>query len=280
MTKPLILLTNDDGVDSLGLWAVAEILSNLGELLVVAPERQWSGAGRSMPHTVSARLTPSERTINGQSVTTYAIDASPAHAVVYAVIELAPRRPDLVVSGINLGENMSTEVTVSGTVGAALEGATFGIPALAVSLETAMAHHFSDGVGVDYAAAVDYTLYFAQRLLTRSLPYDVDVLNVNVPSSVTPDTLAADAAAAAKLPRSWRFTRLSRKRYFVPVPPDRENGVEIAGYKVMDDPTTSEPDSDIWALCVDRVVSVTPLSLDMTARVDLGTLEECFLSEP
>jgi 5'-nucleotidase len=274
MTQPLILLTNDDGVNSLGLWAVAEALSHLGELLVVAPERQWSGAGRSMPHTVSARLTPSERTVNGQSVTTYAIDASPAHAVVYAVIELAPRRPDLVVSGINLGENMSTEVTVSGTVGAALEGATFGIPALAVSLETSMAHHFSDGVGVDYTGAVDYTLYFAQRLLTRALPYDVDVLNVNVPSSATSDALGADATGA------WRFTRLSRQRYFVPVPPDRANGVDIAGYKVMDDPTTSEPDSDIWALCVDRVVSVTPLSLDMTSRVDLGALEECFLSEP
>jgi 5'-nucleotidase len=267
MVQPLILLTNDDGVNSLGLWAVAEALSDLGELLVVAPESQWSGAGRSMPHTVSARLTPSERTVDGQTVSTYAIDASPAHAVVYAMIELAPRRPDLLISGINLGENVSTEVTVSGTVGAALEGATFGIPSLAVSLETSMAHHFSDGVGVDYDAAVDYTRYFAKKLLAHALPYDVDVLNVNVPSEV--------ASAALK----WRFTRLSRKRYFVPVPPDREKGVDLAGYKVMDDPTTSEPDSDIWALCVDRVVSVTPISLDMTSRVDLGALEEGFLSK-
>jgi 5'-nucleotidase len=271
MAQPLILLTNDDGVNSMGLWAVVEALADLGELFVVAPEQQWSGAGRSMPHTVSARLTPSERTVNGQTVRTYAIDASPAHAVVYAVIELAPRRPDLVVSGINLGENMSTEVTVSGTVGAALEGATFGIPSLAVSLETAMAHHFSDGVGVDYTAAVGYTLYFAKKLLTHTLPYDVDVLNVNVPSDA--------ASEASTAPKSWRFTRLSRKRYFVPIPPDREQGIDLAGYKVMDDPATSEPDSDIWALCVDRVVSVTPLSLDMTSRVDLGTLEECFLSE-
>ncbi len=262
--KPLILLTNDDGINSLGLWAAAEVLLPLGELLVVAPASQWSGAGRSMPHTVSATLTSVERAVGETALTAYALDASPAHSVVHAVIELAPRPPDLVVSGINLGENVSTEVTISGTVGAALEGAACGIPALAVSLETSMAHHLSNGDGVNYVAAAAHLKWFAQQMLGQALPYDVDVLSLNVPADATPET-------------PWRLTRLSRQRYFEPVRPDRARGEKRAGYKLMDDPRAAERDSDVWALRVDRVVSVTPLSLDMTSRMDMAVLEENLL---
>ena len=89
MEVPLILVTNDDGIDSVGLWAVAEALLPLGEVLVVAPDRQWSGGGRSMPRDVTGRIRPASREINGQRVEGFAVDASPALAVDHGVIELA-----------------------------------------------------------------------------------------------------------------------------------------------------------------------------------------------
>jgi 5'-nucleotidase len=254
--RPLILVTNDDGVESAGLWAAVEALTPLGEVLVVAPDRQWSGGGRSMPPNVTGRFALASREVNGgQQVIAYGVDASPALAVVHGVLEYAPRRPALVVSGINFGANLSIEVTISGTVGAALEAGAFGIPALAVSLEMDAKYHLTGDMGADYSAAQAFTQQFARRLLTYALPWDVDALNVNVPAGATPHT-------------PWQFARLSRCRYFVPLPPDRSNGQGRPGYKLIEDATQSEPDSDIWALKVDHAVSVTPLSLDLTSRMD------------
>lgn len=263
-TTPYILVTNDDGIDSAGLRAAVEALLPLGDLLIIAPNRQWSGAGRAMPKTVSGEITPvSYKTAQGVEVQAYAMDATPALCVVYAMLRLVPRRPDLLVSGINFGENVSTEVTISGTIGAALEAATFGIPALAVSVEMPVANHLVGDEEEDYLAAKAFTHRFGQQLLSKSLPFDVDVLSINLPSSATPET-------------PWLLTRLSRHRYFVPVPPEESEG---AGYRVMDHPERAEIGSDIWCLHVAHKVSVTPLSLDMTSRVDFGLLEELLRRE-
>jgi len=266
MNQPLILVTNDDGFESEGLWAAVEAVVPLGEVLVVAPDRQWSGAGRSMPHHVTGRLVQDVVPIDGQPVRAYAVEATPALAVVHGVVELVPRRPDLVVSGINFGANLGIEVTVSGTVGAALEGAAFGIPSLAVSLEMDPAYHLTGDDGADYTAAKAFTRLFAQFLLDSTLPYDVHVLNVNVPRQATADT-------------AWWLTRLSRRRYFQPLPPDRAHGQGRPGYALLVDAEQAELDSDVWAVLVDRVVSVTPLSLDLTARVELGALYACLRGE-
>ncbi len=267
MQRPLILVTNDDGIESPGLWAAVEAILPLGEVLVVAPDRQWSGGGRAMPPEVSGRIQYSPRTVRDEHVPAFAVDASPALAVVHAVLELAPRRPALVVSGINHGLNPATEVTISGTVGAALEGGASGIPALAVSLEMDVAYHLTGHDGTDYTAAMAFTQRFARQLLAGPLPYDVDALNVNVPADATPDT-------------PWRLTRLSRQRYFVPTPPDRANGQGRPGYRDLDDAQLTEVGSDVWALKVERVVSVTPLSLDLTSRVDLDVLGACLGAAP
>jgi 5'-nucleotidase len=260
MELPLVLLTNDDGIHSAGLWAAAEALLPLGEVLVVAPDRQWSGGGRSMPPGVSGRITPASREINGQLVTAYAVDASPALAVQHGVVELAPRRPSLVVSGINYGLNMGNEVTISGTVGAALEGGAFGIPSLAVSLEMDAAYHLSGDDAADYEAAIAYTRLFAWYQLIDIPTFDVDALSLNVPADASPET-------------PWRLTRLSRQRYYVPCAPDRANGRGRPGYRPLQNVGRVELDSDIWAIKVDRVVSVTPLSLDLTARVDFSAAD-------
>jgi len=259
MKQPLILVTNDDGIDSRGLWAAAEAVLPLGKVIVVAPDRQWSGGGRSMPPTVTGRIRPATREVNGVRVAAYAVDASPALAVNHGLLELTRRRPDLVVSGINFGLNLGIEVTISGTVGAALEAGAFGIPGLAVSLEMNPAYHLSGDDAADYAAVKACTRLFAQKLLDGRLPYDVDALSLNVPADATPYT-------------PWRLTRLSRHRFLVPQAPDRANGQGRPGYRLMPDPRQAEVDSDIWAVLVDRVVAVTPLSLDLTSRVDADTL--------
>jgi 5'-nucleotidase len=146
-------------------------------------------------------------------------------------------------------------------VGAALEGGAFGIPSLAVSLEMDPAYHLADGETADYRAAMAFAQQFAESLLTYDFSnYDVDAISVNVPSDATPHT-------------PWRLTRLSRCRYFISLPPDRANGKGRPGYKLIEDIPHVEPASDIWALKADRIVSVTPLSLDLTSRVGFGTLD-------
>jgi 5'-nucleotidase len=219
-----------------------------------------------MPPYVSGRLLSTMVEINGERLTAFAVDASPALAVVHGVVELAPRRPDLVVSGINFGANLGTEVTVSGTVGAALEAGAFGIPGLAVSLEMDPADHLTGNDGAGYAAAAAYTRRFAEHLLTITLPQDVQAVNVNVPCDATPDT-------------PWWLTNLSRRRYYHPTPPDRNNGRGRPGYKVMVDYDQAEADSDVWAVKVARVVAVTPLSLDLTSRTSFAALDSCLRGE-
>jgi 5'-nucleotidase len=264
--KPLILVSNDDGIASEGLWALVEALVPLGQIVVAVPDRQWSGAGRSLPFDTSGRIEESSYTIKGETVQAYGLDTSPALCVVHGVVELTDRRPDLIVSGINFGVNLGCEVTVSGTVGAALEGACFGIPAIAVSQEMDPRYHLTGDEEADYVAAQAFSQRFARYLLKRKLPYDVDVLNINVPSDATPLT-------------PWRLTRASRKRSFQPTAPDRAQGETRPRYDLDTEYRRAEIGSDIWALRVERAISVTPLSINLTARSDLGLLQHCLSAE-
>jgi 5'-nucleotidase len=262
----LILLTNDDGIRSPGLWAAAGELMALGEVMVVAPLQQNTSIGRSMPASSTGRIQIENLTVNGKNWQGYAVDGTPAQAVQHALLEILPRHPDLAVSGINYGENVGTGVTISGTVGAAMEAATFQVPALAISLETDPRYHLTHSDEVDFSVAAHFTRRFAELLLRWPLPVDVDVLKVEVPAEATPRT-------------SWRLTRLSRERYYHPRKAERAalNEAGPLGYYQAVDAERLEPDSDVRAL-LDHVVSVTPLSLDMTSRVDLNALAQA-LSE-
>lgn len=260
--RPLILVTCDDGIESPGLLAAAGAVLPLGEVIVSAPCNQQTGAGRSLPASNDGAIHKVDYAINGQQVPAYGIYGSPAQAVLYALLEVVPRKPALCVSGINFGENVGSGVTASGTVGAALEAADCGLPALAVSLETEKAYHYQHSDLVDFAAAAYFTRIFAQRLLRRQMPDDVDVLKLDIPAEATPAT-------------PWRVTRLSRQRYFEALPSGRRYLAEKRrlGYQMAVDHASLEPDSDIHALAVDRIVSVTPLSLDLTSRVGLKEIE-------
>jgi 5'-nucleotidase len=163
--KKQILLTNDDGIRSPGLWAAAAALAPLGYVTVVAPLNQWSGAGRSMPDDSEGRIYEERVTVGGQTWQVHAVSGTPAQAVQHGLVELMPAYPDLIVAGINYGENVGTGVTISGTVGAALEGASFGVPGLAVSLQTESQYHLSHSTEIDFTAAAYFTHKFARLLL-------------------------------------------------------------------------------------------------------------------
>ncbi|HLF26384.1 MAG TPA: 5'/3'-nucleotidase SurE [Anaerolineae bacterium] len=260
--RPLILITNDDGIKSPGLRAAAEVCEALGEILIVAPAHQQSGAGRSMPATSEGRIYAEEVPIKGQKVIGYGVEGTPAQVVQHALFEIAQRPVNLVVSGINYGENIGEGITVSGTVGAALEAASFGVPALAASRQTAQEHYLSHSAEIDFSAAAHFLQKVTAAVLQRGLPAGVDLLKIEVPQHATTNT-----------PTRW--TRLSRQRYFYPIVPHRRRPSDPGplGYETRVELDTLELDSDVRAVIVDKVVSITPVSVDLTARVDFGQMQ-------
>ncbi len=264
--RPLILFTNDDGIASPGLWAIASVFAEVGDILIVAPREQQSGMGRSLPSTSEGRIYPYELPKNGKSYPykAYAVDGTPAQAVQHGVLELSDRLPSLVVSGINYGENTGNGVTISGTVGAALEAASLGIPAIAISQQMPQDLHLTYSTDVDFGPAAEFGLQFGKWLLDHTeRPDDVDVLKIEIPSGATAKT-------------EWRTTRLSRRRVFWPTRPERATLSDIGrlGYHFDADPSQAEPDSDVYVVLHEHKVSVTPISLDLTARTDLFRLRQ------
>lgn len=252
-----ILLTNDDGINSPGLWAAAEALSELGYVTVAAPRDQSSGMGRSMPSDSDGIITEKKLTVHGVEWSIFAVGGTPAQTVQHAVLEIMPTKPDLVVAGINYGTNIGTGITVSGTVGAAMEGASYGIPSLAASLETDKKYHLTHSDEISFAPAAYFTALFARRMLEASLPAEVDVLKIEIPSDADINT-------------DWALTRLTQKAFYKPTKPERKSWQErgSTGYAQETDPNVFEHDSDAYTILVERKVAVTPINLDMTAGVN------------
>ena len=267
--RPLVLLSNDDGIASPGLWALAEAIQPFAEVLVAAPSRQQSGASRSR-FVFSDAVEHRSVTIHGEEIRGVGLDMTPAQAVYEGVSRLASRRPSLIIAGINYGENLGSGITGSGTVGAAVEGAAWDIPSMAVSLETGPEYHYSYSEDIDFSVAAYVAGELARRVLAFGLPEGVDILKVDLPKGVTRQT-------------PWRLTRQSRKRIlFLTRDTDGENAAIVSKGRHDDSPTTSsggatndrgldlsdvEPDSDIHVLFVDRQVSICPLSTDLSASL-------------
>ncbi len=264
--KPLILLTNDDGIHSPGLAAAAAALDPLGELLIVAPEVQQTSMSRSRSQQCGGDGTITRTTIGYKDLSWigYGVKATPALAVFHGVIELADREVSLAVSGINYGENVGTCVTVSGTIGAALEAAEKGIPTLAVSQEIDSTDYHSYSKEVDFTAASYFTRQIAGVILKNQLPQDADVLKLEIPLGATRET-------------EMVVTRQDRLVYYRPTLVSRNQLLGTPG-KVSHIPSKGQylqKDSDAYALA-EGLVSLTPLSLDLTSRNCLGNIAELF----
>ena len=241
-----ILVSNDDGYFSPGIMLLAEGLRKLGEVTVVAPERDRSGASNSL--TLDRPLTV-RRAPNGF----FSVNGTPTDCVHIAVTGLLDFLPDVVVSGVNLGANMGDDTIYSGTVAAAAEGYLLGIPSLAVSL--------ADKEGKHFASAVGAALELVERLRRAPLGEPV-LLNVNVP----------DVAAAAL--RGMELTRLGRRHKAEPVVKIRTPRGESA-YWIGPAGSAADagPGTDFHAVEQGRV-SVTPLRMDLTSNAQLDRARE------
>ncbi len=256
--RPLILVTNDDGIASPGLQAAAQAVADLGDLLIVAPNTQQTGASRSYPKWTDKTVHATTILLNGEEYPAHTAALSPAQAVVLAIIDLANRPIDLCISGINYGENVGTGVTISGTVGAAIEAACYNIPSLAVSFETPHEFHMKHG-DVDFSVAAHFTRQFAKKVLQTGLPPRVDILKIDVPASASTDT-------------PWKMGRVSRQRYYESKPSQKHDSNKEHynfDYHVKIDRTTLDLKSDVHIFSIEKKVAVVPMTIDLTAPISL-----------
>lgn len=246
-----ILVTNDDGVDAPGLVALKQGLEHLGEVTVVAPDRNWSAAGHTK--TLHKPLRVKSVTLADGSCA-YATDGAPTDCVALVVLGFLQEKPTLVVSGINPAGNLAHDLTYSGTVAAAMEGAINGIPSIAVSLD---ADH-SDKI--DFGPAAEFAARIARRVLSEGLPPDT-FLNVNVP----PIPLSEIAGV--------RITRLG-KRIYRDALVERQDPQGKTYYWIGGEPPTGlvEDGTDIGSLA-QHYVSITPVHMDMTSHALIDRLK-------
>jgi 5'-nucleotidase len=234
--RPLLLVTNDDGVGAPGITAVAAALRELADVVVAAPDRERSATSHSISLDRPLRVDQLEEGV-------FSIDGTPVDCVYLALLHLVPRRPDLCVSGINDGFNLGSDVFYSGTVAGALEAALREVPAVALSLERRRPHDFGHAAG------------FAQALVSevlsrgeRAIPPG-SLLNVNLPAG------AIDG---------YQITRLGKRVYRDQVVV-REDLRGRAYYWIggPEEEGTDVPGSDCTAIR-GRLASITPLALDLT----------------
>jgi 5'-nucleotidase len=248
--KPLILVTNDDGVHSPGIIALAQAMREVGDTWIVAPDRERS----AVSHALTLHRPLKAERIGEQM---FSVNGTPTDCVALAVQKLLPRVPDLVASGINRGANLGDDVTYSGTVSAAIEGTILSVPSFAVSLAGERPFHFE--VALPYAARV------ASYILERSLPYDT-LLNVNVPN------IAADQIKGIKITKQGK--RIYDNAIQEVLSPWGDKHYWIGGGKPY---WEHGEDMDIQAI-LNGYVSVTPIHLDMTNYEALAMLKNSSLN--
>jgi 5'-nucleotidase len=239
-----ILVTNDDGVHSEGIHALASALTRLGEITIVAPHVEASAIGHALTLRRPLRM---ERLPNGA----YEVDGTPTDCVNVALTQLYKTPPDLIVSGINKGYNLGDDVTYSGTVSGALEGALLGVPSIAVSLERSSGAY-------DFTQAALAAATIAEGVLERGLPSRV-FININVPPGV---------------PKGMRTT-VQAKRNHVTVVAERLDPRGRPYYWIEEGQNDWEPhDQSDYQAVRDGYISVTPLQPDLTAYDAIAVLED------
>lgn len=242
--KPLILVTNDDGITAPGILALIEVMETLGEVVVVAPDSPQSGMGHAI--TLNSTLHLEKVSQKYDKTIKYSCSGTPADCVKIAINEVLERRPDLCVSGINHGSNSSINVIYSGTMSAAIEAGIEGIPAIGFS-------NLNYNWDTDFEASKKYVKQIAQNALQNGIAEGV-ILNVNIPD------LKEDAIKGIKVCRqakaNWKEKFDKRKT------PQGKDYYWLTGVFTNYDKGT---DTDEWALS-NGYVSVVPVQYDLTAH--------------
>ncbi|HET6420274.1 MAG TPA: 5'/3'-nucleotidase SurE [Geobacteraceae bacterium] len=242
-----ILVTNDDGIQARGIMALAEEMRGLGNVAVVAPDRERSAVGHSL--TLHHPLRAAEMGLN-----MFAVDGTPTDCVNLGIHALLDFKPDIVVSGINRGANLGDDVTYSGTVSAAMEATLMGIPAFAVSLAT-------DRIDGHYSFAAKFAARLARLIFENGLPADT-FLNVNVPDLPESATLRPLLTRQGKRKYEGLIVDKTdpRGRKYYWIGNGEQNFLDIEG-------------TDYHAVSRGHI-SITPLHLDLTNYKSFETLEK------
>jgi 5'-nucleotidase len=261
--KPSILLTNDDGISSVGLWAAYEALAPIADVTIVAPASQQSAVGRSI--SIFEPLRMNKITIDG--IPAYAVAGKPTDAVIIGLYALK-LKPDLIVSGVNIGENLSYEsIMTSGTVGAALEASNQGTKAIAFSLQVEdQGDKFDDPRthSQSFEPTRKVVRDVVSEVIRNGFSRNADVINVNIPSVIR---------------GGYEVTRLARKLFVTGV----EQRLDPRGrpYYWINGPLIDDADegTDVHAIRKGNI-SVTPITLDCTAFLASEDMKAVFFRRP
>ena len=236
-----LLLTNDDGINAKGIYALAKELEKNHEVIIVAPDKERSACGHSI--TLTRPLIVKETKLKGLKAKAFSVDGTPADCVKIAINKLTDAKIDMVVSGINRGFNLGTDVLYSGTVSAAIEATIYKIPAMAVSVE------FDDNTE-NYDIAAKYAGVILLKAIQNKIKNDI-VLNVNIPM------LAENEIKGIKVCKIG--SRLYNNKYVESIGENNETQYQIKGTAK----DIHEEDSDTIYF-KDGYVTVTPLHYDLT----------------
>jgi 5'-nucleotidase len=243
-----ILVSNDDGIQSEGLRELARALEKVAEVWVVAPDRERS----AVSHALSMGRLLQTKKVREFGDKFFTVNGTPTDCVLLGVNKILPDRPQLIVSGINKGENLGDDITYSGTVSAAIEGTILGIPSFAISLVSR--------ADFDFTYAVSFAVRLAKNILRHGLPRNT-FLNVNVPGR-------------GRKPRSYKITRMGKRVYGESV---REK-VDRWGKKYYmiggNIPGYAETEESDFRAVAKNYISITPLHLDWTNYASIETLSK------
>ena len=252
------LISNDDGITASGILASKMAVENLCDTYVVAPETQQSGIGHAL--TLYEPLRINEHVLKDGSIG-YGVSGTPTDAVTLALFEIMEEKPDIMISGINTGFNIGkSELTTSGTLGAAIEAASFGIPSIAISQEVTRDDiKFENGeIQVDFEFAKKMLNKLTKIVLKKGLPEGIDLLNVNIPDSPSDE--------------EFEISNLSERMY-VPIIEKRLDPRGKPYYWISGEPYESHASgSDGHTLQKLQKTSITPLKIDLTS--DMSLLKE------
>lgn len=252
------LISNDDGITASGILASKNAVEDLCETYVVAPETQQSGIGHAL--TLYDPLRVNEHTLKDGSKG-YGVSGTPTDAVTLALFEIMDVKPDIMISGINTGFNIGkAELTTSGTLGAAIEAASFGIPTIAISQEVTRDDiKFENGdIEVDFEFAKKMLNKLAKIVLKKGLPEGIDLLNVNIPANPSDD--------------EFEVANLSERMY-TPIIETRLDPRGKPYYWICGEPYESHAiGSDGHALSILNKTTITPIKIDLTS--DMSLLKE------
>ena len=242
--KPLILVTNDDGINAPGIRALVKIMNTIGDVVVVAPNSPQSGMGHAI--TLDATLYVEQVFVNEGPQTEYSCSGTPADCVKLAIREKLHRRPDICVSGINHGSNASINVIYSGTMSAAIEAGIEGIPSIGFSL-------LDYTWNANFDACDDYVKTITENVLKHGLPNGI-VLNVNIPN------ISKEEIKGIKICRQARANWV--EKFDKRINPQGKDYYWLSGKFVNLD---GGEDTDEWAL-EHGYISVVPSQFDLTAH--------------